>query len=197
MSDDRKYVIWSDELSFTLFPTSGRTPKEAYNPECHVTVVRHGHRSVVIWVAISWYSAVPLIALRGRITASDCVHILGNRVYPMVRMFPNNDAIFQYGSSPILTARSVQSRFDEYEDALQHLPWPAQSPDLNVIEPPWPVLESRARSRFPSPSSVKQLEDVLREKRHSITLATVQNLCESIPRKTQVVLQANGGPTLY
>jgi hypothetical protein len=32
-------VIWSDEFSFTLFPTSGRayvwrTPKEAYNPEC-------------------------------------------------------------------------------------------------------------------------------------------------------------------
>jgi len=23
-SDDWKYVIWSDELSFTLFPTSGR-----------------------------------------------------------------------------------------------------------------------------------------------------------------------------
>ena len=37
-SDDWKYVIWSDESSFTLFPTSGwvyvwRTPKESYNPE--------------------------------------------------------------------------------------------------------------------------------------------------------------------
>jgi len=53
------------------------------------------------------------------------------------------------------------------------------------------------RRRFPSPSSVKQQEDVLREKRHNITLATVQNLCESIPRKTQAVLHANGGPTLY
>jgi len=37
-SDDWKYVIWSDELFFTLFPTSGRVyvwkmPKEAHNPE--------------------------------------------------------------------------------------------------------------------------------------------------------------------
>jgi len=48
----------------------------------------------------------------------------------MVRMFPNNDAVFQDGSSPILTARSVQSWFEEHEDALQHLPWPAQLPDL-------------------------------------------------------------------
>jgi hypothetical protein len=34
-------VIWSDDLSLTLFPTTGRvyiwrTPKEAYNAECLV-----------------------------------------------------------------------------------------------------------------------------------------------------------------
>jgi len=27
-------------------------------------------------------------------------------------------------------ARSVHSWFDEHADVLQHLPWPAQSPDL-------------------------------------------------------------------
>ena len=104
MSDDGKYVIWSDESSFMLFPTSGWTPMEAYNPECHFRIMKHGHRSVVVWVAISWYSAVPLIALRGQITASDRMHILGNQVHPMFWMFPN-DALFQDGSSPILTAR--------------------------------------------------------------------------------------------
>jgi hypothetical protein len=35
---ENMHVIWSDELSFTVFPTSGRdyvrrTPKEAYNPK--------------------------------------------------------------------------------------------------------------------------------------------------------------------
>jgi len=91
---------------------------EAYNPECHFTVVKHGHRSVVVWVAISWYSAGPLIVLHGRITAGDCVHILGNQIHPTFWMFPNSDAIFQNGSLPILTARSVQSWFEEHEDAL-------------------------------------------------------------------------------
>jgi predicted transcriptional regulator len=38
-TDDWKNVIWSNESSFTLFPTSGRvyvwrTPKEAYNSNC-------------------------------------------------------------------------------------------------------------------------------------------------------------------
>jgi len=56
MSDDWKYVLWSDELFFTLFPTSGqvyasRIPKEAYNPECLVPTVKHGSRAVTIWAA--------------------------------------------------------------------------------------------------------------------------------------------------
>jgi hypothetical protein len=39
-------VIWSGELSFTLFPTSGRVfvwriPKEAYNLECLVPTLKH------------------------------------------------------------------------------------------------------------------------------------------------------------
>jgi hypothetical protein len=54
-------VIRSDESSFTLLPASGRvyvwrTPKEAYNPECLVPTVKHGGGSVMVWIAISWYS---------------------------------------------------------------------------------------------------------------------------------------------
>jgi hypothetical protein len=56
MSDDWKYVLWSDELSCTLFPASDqvyawRIPKEAYNPEYLVPTVKHGTRAVMIWAA--------------------------------------------------------------------------------------------------------------------------------------------------
>jgi hypothetical protein len=56
----------------------------------------------------------------------------------------------------------VFSWLEEHKDALHHLAWPAQLPDLDIIEPLWSVLESRVRSRFPPPSSLKQLKDVLR-----------------------------------
>jgi len=114
-------------------------------------------------------------------------------VHPMVQvLFPNNDAVFQDDSPHTHTARSVQSWFEEHEDALQHLFWLAQSPNLNIIESLWSVFESRVRSRFP-PSSLKQLK----EEWYSIPLETVQNLHDSIPSSMQAALQADGGPTPY
>jgi len=93
------------------------------------------------------------------------VDILGNQAHPMVQMlFPNKDAICQdntHTNTHIYSATSVQSWFDEHEDALQHLPWPAQLPDLTIIKLPWSVLESTVRSEFPPTSSLKQLEDVI------------------------------------
>ena len=110
-SDYWKYVIWSDESSFTLFLMSGtvyvyRMHKETYNPECLVLAIIHGSGSVMVWAATSWYSAVRVITLNGWITASDYMDILGNQMHPMVQMlYPNNDAVFQDDSSPIHTAK--------------------------------------------------------------------------------------------
>jgi hypothetical protein len=53
------------------------------------------------------------------------------------------------------------------------------------------------RNRFPPATYLKQLEDVLQEEWYKITLETVQNLCESIPRRIAAVLKAEGGPIPY
>jgi len=56
----------------------------------------------MIWSAISSYCFCPIITLSCRITASDYVDTLGNRVHPVVQaLFPKIDTIFQDGNSPI------------------------------------------------------------------------------------------------
>jgi hypothetical protein len=52
------------------------------------------------------------------------------------------------------------------------------------------------RNRFPPPTSLNQLENVLQEEWNKIPLETVQNSYESIPR-TVAVLKAKGGPIPY
>jgi hypothetical protein len=74
----------------------------------------------------------------------------------MIQILFLNDA-------PIYTAGTAQSQLQEHEDELQHLPWPAQSPDLNITEP------------------VLDMKMFLQEKWYKILLQTVQNLYELIP----------------
>jgi hypothetical protein len=120
------------------------------------------------------------------------------QVHPVVQVFfPDNDAIFQEDDSPKHTVRRIESWFEDHEDSLRHLHWPAQSPPLNITESLWSVLECRVGNRFRPVSSLKELEDVILGEWYSIPLGTIQNLHESIPRRIQAVLQANGGPTPY
>jgi hypothetical protein len=73
-----------------------------------------------------------------------------NQVHPMIQMlFPNKNAVFQDDSAPIHRAGTAQPWFEKQEGELQHLPWPAQLSDLNIIEPLWSVLETKVRNRFP------------------------------------------------
>jgi hypothetical protein len=121
------------------------------------------------------YCVRPIFTLHSRITAREYNDKMGNQVNPTSQMtFPNNDVVFQYDNAPSHTAGTVQSRFEEREGELQHLFWPAQSPDLNITEPLW--SETRVRNRFPPPTSLHQLEGVLQEEWHKIPLETVQNV---------------------
>jgi hypothetical protein len=77
-------------------------------------------------------------------------------VHPKIQtLFPNNDAVFQ---DDINTAGTVQSWFEEHEGELQHLPWATKSPDLNITEPLWSVLETRVSNRFPPSISLNNLK---------------------------------------
>jgi transposase len=112
-------------------------------------------------------------------------------------LFPNSDALFPDNTAPIHTAGTLSSLFEEHEGERQHLPWPGQPPDLNIIEPLWSVLETRMRNSFPLPKSLQQRERVLQEEWHKIWLETVQNLYEFIPIRIAAVLMAKGGPIPY
>ena len=73
-----------------------------------------------------------------------------------------------------------------------------QSPDLNIIEYLWCVLERQVRNRYPPPSCHKDLEQVLMEEWLNIPLqGEVKKLYHSISRRIEAVQKAEGGRTPY
>jgi hypothetical protein len=69
--------------------------------------------------------------------------------------------------------------------------------DMNMNMNEWSVLETRMRNRFQPPTSLQQLEQVLREEWYKILLHTAGNLYESIPRRIAAVLKAKDGLRPY
>jgi hypothetical protein len=134
--------LWSDESSLTLFPNQEECAFEEHQGNLQSGM--HGSNSETQGRfcddfgsnIVVQYSLGSIIILHGHITAREYLGRLSNQVHPMIqKLFPNNDAVFQDDNVPIHTAGTVQSWFEEHEGELQHLPWPAQSPHLNITEP--------------------------------------------------------------
>lgn len=98
--------------------------------------MKHGGRFVMVWAAISWFSAGPIIVLQGTVTASEFVTIFDDHVHLMVQsLFPDGDYVYQDDKSPVYTAEIIQDWFSEHMGEVSHLPWTPQSPNLSIIEP--------------------------------------------------------------
>ena len=76
-------------------------------------------------------------------------------------LFSYGDCIFPDDNFPIHTAHVVQNWYEKHQSELERMEWPPQSPDINIIEHLWCVLERQARNRYPPSSTVKELEMVL------------------------------------
>ena len=91
----------------------------------------------------------------------------------------------------------MKSRFEEHENKVGRPPWPAQLPDLNIIEPLRSTLENKVGSRFPLPATVKELEKVLYEEWHDTLLNIIQDFHTNLFREElKLYLRTNNGPQI-
>jgi hypothetical protein len=89
-------------------------------------------------------------------------------------LFPNNDAV-SMKTLPPFTQLELFSHGWKIMKVNFNI-FPGQITSLNITEQLWSGLETTVRNRFPPPTSLKQLEDVLQEEWYKIPLQTVQNL---------------------
>ena len=73
--------------------------------------------------------------------------------------------------------------------------WPAQSPDLNIVEPLWSELKVKVTSC--KPDNIEALCRACEENWDKIPVANMKSLYESIPRRIHEVLKKKGLITRY
>ncbi len=78
---------------------------------------------------------------------------------------------------------------------LKVLPWPSQSPDLNIIENLWIDLKRAVRAR--RPRNLTELEDCCKEEWAKIPQTRTERLLAGYKKRLQAVILAKGGVTRY
>ena len=103
--------------------------------------------------------------------------------------------VFQQDNAPIHTARLTRSWLNIHR--VRTLPWPARSPDLNIIENIWGELFRHVYKRERRFQTLDELEGNIREAWASVSTDFLFKLYHSMSRRLIQVIEQKGAETRY
>ena len=97
-------------------------------------------------------------------------------------------------SAPCHKARRTMAFLED--QGIEVIKWPGNSPDLNPIENLWTVFKNKLEEKKCT-SVAEMKEEITRIWCRDITKEYCRTLAQSMPRRLQAVLEADGGHTKY
>ena len=148
----------------------------------------------MVWGCMSARGVGKLCFLKKTVNAAVYRDVLETFLIPTIEeQFGEEDIIFQQDLAPAHAAKSTKDWFAEKQ--LEVLAWPANSPDLNVIENLWAIVKRKIRVR--KPTTLDQLKQNIASAWEAVSAETCDKLVKSMPRRLQAVIQAKGAATKY
>jgi Transposase and inactivated derivatives len=195
-------VYWTDEKFFTQFRTHSHMRVwrkqgvgQEFDSNCVAAKVSKSVGKMV-WAGFSWKGLGPLVTHNGKVTGKVHSNLLKDHAIPSFQsQFPRENGFFQQDNARVHTAKVAQEEL--IKENINILPWPARSPDLNPIENLWFMIENNLRKRRPFPTNLAQLEKMIRDEWGALPLKFLRHLVDSLPRRVNAVVEAEGGVTKY
>jgi transposase len=196
---DWRKVLFTDETSFVLFGRPNRKNDVIWEDQREnvpvLPKVKHASK-VHVWGAISYYGKLDLYLFTENLDSKLYIKILTARLPQAPALFPRRTYMMLQDSDPKHCSKETVKWMDEHVPS--YIPkdhWPANSPDINVIEPVWAVLKDNVYGR--EPRTVDALKRIIREEWAKLDLSFLRNLVDSMPRRFAAVVANQGAPTKY
>lgn len=186
-------VIYTDETKIEINPMRrnfARRPSNKRYDAKYITGTNKFSPSLMLWGAVRADGKRVLIRCNGSVNQEEYQRVLGiglPQIYSTRYMFMQDGA----------TCHTARSTCDYLrEKAVRMLEdWPAQSPDLNIIEHVWDFLKEKVKCRHPS--NLEELWRYSQEEFANISNHYITKLYQSLPQRVRYVVAAKGGSTKY
>ena len=147
----------------------------------------------MVWAGFSYNHRTPLHFFDNPVNANTHQGVLQNHVTPLFHQHAELQYLQQDNARPH-TARATMMYLQA--NNIPVMPWPSLSPDMAPIEHVWDELGRRVDSRG-RPDTLQGLRRALTQEWGQLPQAYLQNLVNSMRRRCQACIAANGGHTRY
>lgn len=193
-------VIFSDEK---IFQSSYNGKIKVFRPpgtrfqDPYVNKVRRNPRfSVNVWGWLSVRGLGILHNIENRLNSEEYINILRNVMVPSVRrLYPDNNFIFLQDNCPVHKSQRTTQWLNA--NGISVLDFPSYSGDLNVIENVWGLITRNIARQNVHVQSREELIQVVQAAWAEIPENCITNLVNSMPRRLNNLIEAQGAITKY
>jgi hypothetical protein len=157
--------------------------------------IQAGGGGLTVWGCFHSRGKPDLVFIDGNLNHRRYLDILEAVLLPYARETFGENFVFQDDNAPPHRARAVRDFLQEND--VEHLDWPACSPDMNPIENLWAEVTRHLNNQQDQPSNVAELQVALNAAWAAIPVETLASLADSMVQRTQALLAARGGYTRY
>jgi hypothetical protein len=198
LTHDWRYTLFTDEKHFTTFSPPNRRNDVIWDVrgiEYVFEKVRHPPQTR-FWGGISYLGKTTLAEYEGTINTEKYIEVIKGEQANIYKMFGKHPFWFQQAGATAHTSSGTQEFLRKtFAHFLKKGKWPANNPDLNVIENLWGIINDRVWAA--DPQGIDELRQLIHRTWNALEPELLQNLVDSMRERLQQCIERKGLWTDY